>query len=75
MAVNEAQERRITLFLRLDFLWASAEAVQPVGLLVIDQIDDGADAPGDGIGPEEKHDIVADLHGHRNVDDTQDAPD
>ena len=51
------------------------EAVQPVWNVIIDQIDRRTDGPGDGIRPVKQNDVVADLHGHGNVNDAQQAPD
>ena len=62
--------------------WAAAnsvlfllKAVYPVGVVIIDKINQRTDRPGKRIGPVDVLDFVGDAHDRRDIDDTQHAPD
>ena len=51
------------------------ESVDPVAFQIVQQENHTADTPGKWIGPEQKPDLMADVHGDRNICNSQDAPD
>ena len=57
------------------FLRFAVEAMDPVRLMIIDEVDDRADRPRDGIGPIDELDIARDVHDRRDIEDAEHAPD
>lgn len=65
---------RVIASAALNLFWLLVEAVDPVGEVVVEEVDDRAERPGDGVGHVDILDLVDDAHDDGDIRDPDHTP-
>ena len=69
-----SEQYRVIASAALNLFWLLVEAVDPVGEVVVEEVDDRAERPGDGVGHVDILDLVDDAHDDGDIRDPDHAP-